>query len=116
MTEVDYLKCMSDHCVTKITMKLEICPETGYVHVNQSHALVTPLRYRSKQPGIGLRNTRTFDPAYALFKIVDVMLKEYRAAVLADPGPIFFTADGSAAVKAPVQLWASEIRGPAGAG
>jgi predicted dienelactone hydrolase len=35
-----------------------------------------------------------------------------KAAVLADPGPIFFTADGLAAIKVPVQLWASERGGP----
>ncbi len=35
-----------------------------------------------------------------------------KAAVIADPGPIFFTADSFAAVKVPVQLWASERGGP----
>ncbi len=35
-----------------------------------------------------------------------------KAAVLADPGPIFFTADSFAAVRVPVQLWASERGGP----
>ena len=35
-----------------------------------------------------------------------------KAAVLADPGPIFFTTDGFAAVKVPVQLWASEHGDP----
>jgi predicted dienelactone hydrolase len=35
-----------------------------------------------------------------------------KAAVLADPGPIFFTGDSFAAVKVPVQLWASERGGP----
>jgi len=35
-----------------------------------------------------------------------------RAAVLADPGPIFFDRDSFATVNAPIQLWASEGGGP----
>lgn len=35
-----------------------------------------------------------------------------KAAVLADPGPIFFTAGSFAAIKVRIQLWASERGGP----
>lgn len=38
--------------------------------------------------------------------------RRIKAAVLADPGPIFFTADSSAAVKVPIRLWASERGAP----
>jgi len=73
--------------LTQITLMIEVSPETGHVRCNQSHALVTPLRYRAKQPGIELRNTLTFVPAFALFKVLDVMIREYRAALAAGHVP-----------------------------
>ena len=38
--------------------------------------------------------------------------RRIKAAVLADPGPAFFGQDSFPAVKAPIQLWASERGGP----
>ena len=70
-----------------ITLAIEVSEETGYVECKRSHALVTPLRHRTKQPGIGLRATLTFVPAFALHRVLDVMTKEYRAAVVAGHVP-----------------------------
>ena len=72
---------------TDVTLKIEVSPDTSRVRCTQSHALVTPLRYRTKQAGIGLRDTLTFIPAFALFRVLDVMLKEYMAAVRAGHVP-----------------------------
>jgi hypothetical protein len=71
----------------RVIFLLKVASETRYVTCNQSHTLLTPLKYRTKQPGIELRNILTFDPAFALFKVLDAMLKEYRAAIAAGHAP-----------------------------
>jgi hypothetical protein len=71
----------------RVIFQLKVASETRYVTCNQSHTLLTPLKYRTKQPGIELRNILTFDPAFALFKVLDAMLKEYRAAIAAGHAP-----------------------------